>query len=477
LRSYAVRLHIYCGTPTFIMRKPFTLSEKLIIAAPLIAVSIGGLLWQLNSGADIGQLTGLGKSLNQSSSTRSSDKLTVDFDKVSGFEFSPDEKRLVVIGGYKEFHESNAAKPIGFVYDLEQRRKVSDLNSPSKPISSRITMSGVDNFVPTFSPSGNFIIMNSNPNFSGKFVIWDSATGVITAEYSNSIFQYIGVIEEGEAPVIFLNNSDHLLLDIMTRKTLDLATGEVKLNHDESINFSRGGKRFTGAKSPQKEFGLTSTFDFDYSKNKDVFRLTDLRLNKIIWEPSIQVFGKEQWLGDVLCVSNNAQQAHEKVSGASNIWLYDLRNRKLLTSPSIPLGARIADFSLNPDKATLAYSTIQIKESKGKLVLSSVLNLWNYRENKVVWSKETGVELIKLNWSPDGKKLVAFKLFRGHHDHTDTETVCVFDSEGNQVYDCEIEGEYYRFSPNSKSLAVRSPAIDKGENHLSKSIEIKYFEE
>jgi hypothetical protein len=204
------------------------------------------------------------------------------------------------------------------------------------------------------------------------------------------------------------------------------------------------------------------------------YRVVDIKTNKTLFHTTSEL---SHWFKEILYASERSLSKDNGELLSQSLVLWDARSRRSLALPPTPEGTVLERYYFSPDENTIALYYRKFGKKLGEKSKFGILKLWNYRENRVVWSHKTKNVLKISDWSPDGKKLVAFVQPEGIRNYFDPRTLYVFDAEGKVCYERDIAQEYYRWSPDSKKLGVRLQTVDENGEPLVKAIEIKHFDD
>jgi len=421
------------------MKKRLSRGEKWLFASPLLLLIVGGVLWQRHK--------------MKLYSIEMPQNATVDVVK-----FSPDSKRLVVFSTTTGF--------VGWVYDLESRTKVCNIAKPKDQSGEwdEITYDG-----PDWSPDGSRIAggvfsVGGTQSVSSVYTartitIWDAKSGAVRINQLCQAPSYL----RGEEFIHYSPDGKTLVGGGVPPAVYDATT--LKPLNKPNAAFDQGVMTYSNPK-----LGLAAVLNV----GGNGLRVFDLKTRKVLWQTPIDEAFDYSWSGDILCVYNFSREKDPKTGQkleGSHLLLWDGKTRQQLPSPPFSPVKAVYDYDFNADNTKLAlfvnrhFVNGSITRDKGELML------WDLRAKRVLWSKPMETPLIKLAWSPDGKKLAALAEITQSQRR-----LSIFDQNGQSQFEEQPVQDIAVWSGDSKQLAtvvLRSEPKYKFTN----TVEVHRFED
>jgi len=322
------------------------------------------------------------------------------------------------------------------------------LAPPSSLLVMRRAYKGIESYYDSmaWSPDSRRILAASN----SRIAIWDARTGKVQADYeyvppSNS-WRGVRVESSQDAKTLFRD-------------------GKAPAPYDAAIENSKGSGFYSWAR-----FNDKLSFLAVMPSRGTSLQVIDTKTKQAVWQPRLKGPTSFEWYGDILCVKDNDDPWKDGDGPVKYpLLLWDAKTRKQLPSPPFFTGIELGGVSFKTDGRTVAYSQMKVTETKEKTEYQTEIIVWDYRANRVIWRRNPKIIVDLLQWSPDGKKLLAFNA-------SDLPLrLLVLDQNGNRRFEREFANNLISWSPDSKRLAYRVWKPLNAGKVLTNRVEIHRF--
>ncbi|RYG68005.1 WD40 repeat domain-containing protein [bacterium] len=365
---------------------------------------------------------------------------TVGKERIIDCRFSPDGKRFLIL----------RSSPLGQpaprieIYYTASLLKVVDLVPPAGLPIQQLR-------APDWSPDGKRIVCGYSDGsvnkarsvisplktkefiLNQKIAVWDAKTGAVLAQWP-----YAPDSEDSIADVSFSKNGRWLLGRGRPPAVFDAKSGKRlrAFNSTATLGTVRVGMNGT--------FNAAANLVAVDTKDSPAIKVYDAQNGRVLGSAAAKIVQKMQWTrGEILAYSEV-----EANSTDHRIHLWHAGTKKFL--PAVPTKQAV-NFDLHPRLPWLAYTeadpktiaTPTLPMGKDRLVL------WDFQNQRPIWSHELYGQSRQISWSPDGMRLAVRDI--GDYDNF----VWILNRRGEaRSFKTKHLITGLRWSPDSKELAV-----------------------